>query len=149
MRNLLHNWDEIESDHPVPLLHRQVITGDKILLAMVHLEPGCKVALHHHESEQIAYVLSGLVRWGIGEPGLQNARSSTCEAVKCFTYLQTSLTKLRLLKTRESSICSRHLDRWESMLRRKPKPERPAYLDLTVLFPLFSSGLGAVACITR
>ena len=69
MRNLIHTWKEIEQDHPIPLLHRQVITGDKILVAMVELDKGCKVALHHHDSEQIANVISGRVLWGIGAPG--------------------------------------------------------------------------------
>ena len=69
MRNLDHTCNEIEQDHPNPLLHRQVVTGDKILVAMVELERGCKVALHHHDSEQIANVIRGRVRWGIGEPG--------------------------------------------------------------------------------
>lgn len=69
MPDLLHRWEEIDADHPVPLLHRKLVRGEHILVAKVHLEPGCKVALHHHVSEQIAYVLSGRVRWGIGNPG--------------------------------------------------------------------------------
>lgn len=45
-----------------------------MLAAMVRLEAGCKVALHHHLSEQIAYVISGRVRWGIGDLGSSDRR---------------------------------------------------------------------------
>ena len=69
MDRLLYRWTDVEADHPVPLLHRRLVKGEKALVAMVHLEPGCKVDLHHHESEQIAYVISGRVRWGVGNPG--------------------------------------------------------------------------------
>jgi quercetin dioxygenase-like cupin family protein len=72
--NLRYKWHEIEPDNPVPLLHRQMIKGDKMLAAMIRLEAGCKVALHHHESEQIAYVISGHVRWGVGDPGTPERR---------------------------------------------------------------------------
>ena len=65
----LYLWQEIEADHPIPLLHRQMVRGEQILAAMVRLEKGCKVALHQHVSEQMAYVISGRVKWGWGAPG--------------------------------------------------------------------------------
>jgi quercetin dioxygenase-like cupin family protein len=71
---LRYRWDAVPEDHPVPLLHRRLIKGEQILLAMIHLEKGCKVALHHHESEQIAYLISGHVRWGLGDPGTPERR---------------------------------------------------------------------------
>ncbi|MFI5385874.1 MAG: cupin domain-containing protein [Fimbriimonadales bacterium] len=69
MQNLRHRWTDIVPDNPVPLLHRRMVTGEQMLAAMVHLEKGCKVDLHHHYSEQIAYVIDGHVRWGVGNPG--------------------------------------------------------------------------------
>jgi quercetin dioxygenase-like cupin family protein len=66
MENLLFRWHEIEADRPIPLLHRQMVMGEKLLAAMVRLEKGCKVVLHHHDSEQFAYVISGRVKWGLG-----------------------------------------------------------------------------------
>jgi quercetin dioxygenase-like cupin family protein len=45
-----------------------MVKGEKMLAAMVRLEAGCKVPLHHHESEQMAYIISGRVRWGLGDP---------------------------------------------------------------------------------
>lgn len=38
-----------------------------MLVAHVHLVKGCHVAFHQHESEQIAMVLSGRVRWFFGD----------------------------------------------------------------------------------
>jgi len=74
MNDLVYRWDSIQPDTPVPLLHRRLIKGEQILLAMIRLEKGCTVALHHHHSEQVAYVISGRVRWGLGEPGTPERR---------------------------------------------------------------------------
>ena len=74
MDKLVRRWEDIAPDNPIPMLYRQMLSGDRILVDMVKLEPGCKVALHHHESEQIAYVISGRVKWGIGEPGSADRR---------------------------------------------------------------------------
>lgn len=38
-----------------------------MLVAEVRLAKGCHVAMHRHESEQIAVMLSGSVIWTIGE----------------------------------------------------------------------------------
>ena len=69
MKAVPFRWSEIESDHPIALLHRKSIHGEKSLVARVTLEPGCHVAPHHHDSEQIAIVLSGKVVWSLGDPG--------------------------------------------------------------------------------
>ena len=37
-----------------------------MLVAKVHLDKGCNVPSHHHESEQMAIVLSGRVQWTLG-----------------------------------------------------------------------------------
>jgi quercetin dioxygenase-like cupin family protein len=64
-----YRWSQVEQDQPIPLLTRQRIHGANILAAKVHLGTGCHVALHNHPSEQLAIVLSGRVRWTIGEEG--------------------------------------------------------------------------------
>ncbi|MBS1717071.1 MAG: cupin domain-containing protein [Armatimonadetes bacterium] len=69
MSNLRFKWADMPQDHPIDLLHRRSILGKNLLVAMVNLEKGCKVNLHHHDNEQMAYVVSGHVKWGIGEPG--------------------------------------------------------------------------------
>ncbi|HJP82149.1 MAG TPA: cupin domain-containing protein [Fimbriimonadaceae bacterium] len=69
MSAIPYSWSMIPSDHPVELLHRQKIEGEQMLLARVHLEKGCHVALHHHVSEQMAIVIAGRVEWTLGEEG--------------------------------------------------------------------------------
>jgi quercetin dioxygenase-like cupin family protein len=59
--------DEAPFDRPVEGLGRHRFEGEEALLANVVLEPGCVVPVHQHESEQIAYVLSGKVKWILGE----------------------------------------------------------------------------------
>ena len=65
----VYRWSEIEPDKPVPLLSRQQVWGEKILVAKVHLDKGCHVAPHSHESEQIAVMFSGKAHWRIGAEG--------------------------------------------------------------------------------
>ena len=65
---------EVASDNPIPLLYRKRVFGERMLLAQVHLKAGCHVALHHHENEQVAYVVRGKVRWILGEPGTSEHR---------------------------------------------------------------------------
>lgn len=74
MDELAYSWGEVEADNPVPLLQRQKILGEQMLLARVQLEKGCHVALHSHESEQIAIVVSGKVRWTLGAEGSPERR---------------------------------------------------------------------------
>lgn len=68
------NWSSAECDYPIPLLTRRRVEGKNILVARVRLEAGCYVAPHRHESEQIAVILSGRVRWTTGEPGSEEER---------------------------------------------------------------------------
>ena len=79
MDPLLHRWDDVPSDNPIPLLQRQRVEGDKMLMANVRLTKGCHVAVHRHESEQFAYVISGRVRWTLGEPGSPEHRELEME----------------------------------------------------------------------
>ncbi len=65
----LYRWSEVEVDNPIPLLSRRKVLGDKTLVARVNLAKGCLVATHTHDSEQVAVVLSGKVRWFVGPEG--------------------------------------------------------------------------------
>lgn len=64
--DLIAAWDTVAADQPVPLLTRRKIEGANMLCAMINLGKGCVVAVHHHESEQIAYVISGRALWTLG-----------------------------------------------------------------------------------
>lgn len=50
------------------LLARQRIIGEQAMISRVTLEKGCFVPSHAHENEQFACVLSGRLRFGLGQP---------------------------------------------------------------------------------
>src|SRR5215510_7461821 len=58
-------WNDVESEQLNPLLDRQMITGDKVMLARVLLKKGCVVPEHSHENEQVTYILEGALKFWI------------------------------------------------------------------------------------
>jgi quercetin dioxygenase-like cupin family protein len=62
-----YTWADLPSDAPIPLLNRSKFEAQNMLVANVRLTKGCHVALHSHESEQVAIILSGRTRWTLGE----------------------------------------------------------------------------------
>lgn len=63
----IYRLESVEQDNPIAHLIRRKVVGEQMLWAYVNLEKGCHVASHQHESEQIAYVMSGKVLWRLGE----------------------------------------------------------------------------------
>lgn len=59
----------LPADQPIDLLERWRLEGEQMLAARVVLRKGCEVKVHSHPSEQIAMVMSGRVRWTLGEEG--------------------------------------------------------------------------------
>ena len=66
-----HRWDDIPIETIHERLSRRLITGDQVMLAHVYLKSGCEVAKHSHENEQFTYILSGALRFLVGEKGEQ------------------------------------------------------------------------------
>ena len=58
-------WKDVELEKLNPLLDRQMITGDKVMLARVLLKKGCVVPEHSHENEQVTYILEGALKFWI------------------------------------------------------------------------------------
>ena len=67
-------WDDVPEDTPIRLLTRQMVKGEKMMVAKVHLAKGCHVAKHQHESEQISITIAGAVLWKVGEEGTPDFR---------------------------------------------------------------------------
>lgn len=65
----IFRWDAVEEDHPIPLIDRRRVFSERMSVAQVVLHPGFRVPSHHHPEEQISIVLSGRVRWSLGEEG--------------------------------------------------------------------------------
>lgn len=66
-----HHWDDLECDHPMPLLDRRRVIGSQAMISHVTLHKGFCLAPHAHGNEQFSCVLSGRVRFTIVEEGIQ------------------------------------------------------------------------------
>lgn len=58
-------WDQVELETLNPLLQRQLIVGQEVMLARVLLKKGCIVPLHSHVNEQLSYILEGALKFWI------------------------------------------------------------------------------------
>lgn len=65
----VYRWSAVEPDNPIEGLLRRRLFGARMMVAKVRLEPGCHVATHTHDSEQIAMIVQGRVVFRLGEPG--------------------------------------------------------------------------------
>jgi quercetin dioxygenase-like cupin family protein len=61
------SWDDMAVEELTPLIGRRLIYTDKQMLAHVYLKQGAVVPAHDHINEQITYILSGGLRFWIGE----------------------------------------------------------------------------------
>lgn len=64
-----YRWDEVEEDAPRELVTRKRVVGEKAMVSRLVLEAGCRVPVHSHENEQIAYVVEGELLLEVGERG--------------------------------------------------------------------------------
>ena len=62
-----YRWSELPLDQVNENLSRKLITGERMMLAHVYLKKGCVVPKHHHENEQLTYILEGALRFRLGE----------------------------------------------------------------------------------
>ncbi len=64
-----YRWSEIPSEQVKADISRRLITGERLMLALVELQNGCVVPRHAHVHEQMTYVLDGCLRLTVGEDG--------------------------------------------------------------------------------
>lgn len=60
-------WKDVELETVSPMLSRKLLTGQSMMLAQVFLKKGCIVPRHQHVNEQFTYIISGGLRFWIGE----------------------------------------------------------------------------------
>jgi len=58
-------WHTISLEDLNPLLQRQFVVGQEIMLARVLLKKGCIVPLHSHHNEQLTYIVEGALKFYI------------------------------------------------------------------------------------
>lgn len=57
------SFHKLAVEHLNPLLERQFVSAEKAMLARLLLRKGCIVPMHHHENEQITYILEGALKF--------------------------------------------------------------------------------------
>ncbi len=62
-----YSWSKMNGDSPMDKALRKRVIGQQMMVSHVTLQPGCLVPTHDHENEQICCVLSGRIRFEIGE----------------------------------------------------------------------------------
>jgi quercetin dioxygenase-like cupin family protein len=64
--NLKHvSWHTVELEDLNPLLQRQFVVGQEIMVARVLMKKGCIIPLHSHHNEQFSYILEGALKFWI------------------------------------------------------------------------------------
>jgi len=56
-------WNTVELEDLNPLLQRQFVVGESVMLARVLLKKGCVVPRHSHHNEQVTYILEGALKF--------------------------------------------------------------------------------------
>jgi len=59
-------WTELLTEKLSSTISRTFVTGDRVMLAQLHMAKGAIVPRHEHENEQLTYILSGHLRFWTG-----------------------------------------------------------------------------------
>ena len=58
-------WDGLPVEQLNPLLGRQMVVGERLMVARVLLKQGCVIPMHHHHNEQVTYIESGALHFQV------------------------------------------------------------------------------------
>ena len=58
-------WKMVEREKLNDLIDRQMVVGNKLMLAHVFLKKGAHVPKHQHHNEQVTYILEGALKFAI------------------------------------------------------------------------------------
>ena len=59
----LFSWDQVSTEVMNATIRRKVITGERAMVAQVFIAKGGVVPTHHHESEQLTYIMEGALEF--------------------------------------------------------------------------------------
>ena len=72
-------WSSVPLEDLTPLLQRQFVVGQEIMVARVLLKKGCIVPEHSHHNEQLTYILQGALKfWIDGKVIVVHAGETLC-----------------------------------------------------------------------
>ncbi len=60
-----YTWDTVKKEDLNPKIWRKVIAGEKAMVAQVFIAKDGVVPTHHHESEQLTYILEGALKFNL------------------------------------------------------------------------------------
>jgi quercetin dioxygenase-like cupin family protein len=60
-------WASVELERLNPLLQRQFVVGQEVMIARVLLKKGCIVPRHSHHNEQVTYILEGALKFDLND----------------------------------------------------------------------------------
>jgi quercetin dioxygenase-like cupin family protein len=73
-------WDDIPRETVTDDIARRLFTGERMMLAQVYLDRGAIVPWHSHENEQLTWILSGALRFLVGEEGSDDVQDIVVSA---------------------------------------------------------------------
>lgn len=76
-RAVTYRWTELPTDVPMPLLERRRVIGEKAMISHVTLKKGCFVSTHAHPNEQFACILSGRLKFTLGDENAPHREEMT------------------------------------------------------------------------
>ena len=59
----LYSWEQVRTEVMNPKISRKVITGERAMVAQVFIAKDGVVPIHHHESEQLTYIIEGALKF--------------------------------------------------------------------------------------
>lgn len=62
-----YRWEEMEKEEVTEVIFRRVISGERAMLAQIHLAKGARVPTHSHDNEQFTILLAGSLKFWLGE----------------------------------------------------------------------------------
>jgi unsaturated pyranuronate lyase len=61
----LFQWDTVRKEQMNSKIWRKVVNGEKLTLAQIYLAKDGVVPVHHHENEQMSYVVEGALKFNL------------------------------------------------------------------------------------
>ena len=74
-------WDDLPWEKVTDKISRRLVTSERMMMAQVFLEKGAVVPTHHHENEQLTYILEGSLRFHVGEDPVREVVVSAGEVL--------------------------------------------------------------------
>jgi quercetin dioxygenase-like cupin family protein len=57
------SWNEVPLEQMSDLISRKMVVGEKAMIAQIFLKKGAVVPEHHHDAEQITYIVEGALKF--------------------------------------------------------------------------------------